>query len=287
MDEPKDDCLHLELSRAWDMHEAVPEPSEEHCEALRKKIMACTFEQVQVNALTAASGASKASRAHFPLRLSLVVSASILLCCLLTVSAFMRNADASLRSSLDATRSAEWIHGMTTVKHAGVTSVAESWCSPIDRLFAFQSPQLLLMVNYTKGVQASYSEGQGKIIQWPVDQRSENLGRAFVVALLNDGDIKSSMPLHTVSEVRKSVGSSVSSSIVEYTFQVQDKGNPSIRWETRVSTAPETGRIVLWEDKHVGGMTVTTRFEYPAAGPRDIYQMGAPRDAEVFELGSD
>ena len=89
MHEPNDDYLDEELSGALTKHEDAPEPSHEHIEQLRKKIYARSRPaQVQATALKVASRPADAKRSHFPLRLSLVVAASILFISLFTTVSY-------------------------------------------------------------------------------------------------------------------------------------------------------------------------------------------------------
>lgn len=274
-----------ELSKAFDSD--PPEPSDEHVEQLRRQI----GKQTNPSQPTRNSNERARSRHdtllrrwHFPV--SLTSLATVLLIALFVTRPFARNAEASLHDSLRATREALWIQGSTTIKFGDKTTDAESWCSPVERIVAFRSPQMLHLVDYKKGQQFSYSENQGEVFQWNADPNAEGFGRQFVHALLNDQELKSSFPYHDVSEVKKTVVDIGGSPTTRYFYRVEKRDKPENWWETSIQTDPETGRIVHWEEHHSNGMHVKVFFEYPANGPRDIFDLGAPREAEVVKIAT-
>ena len=234
---PTDD----ELSKAFDVD--APEPSTEHIRWLRAQIAS------HINLPTAGHGEittdpSEPSSLTWPrlrVPMSLAVVAALLLAALLTTLPFAKDAAASLHDTLRATREARWIHGSTTFTHAQKTFDAESWCSPAERIVAFRSPHWIHFVSYELGIQTGYSETLGKVYQWEADPSTEGFGRDFVFALLNDQDLQSSFPLHDVSKVHKSTIDVNGKSGTRYSFHVQMRSNPDIRWETTVTTDPESG----------------------------------------------
>lgn len=278
-DFPSDD----KLSKAFEVDSA--KPTVEHIERLRRLIALSTKPSMtDGNGTPPAIDPDSASLLRFRIPASLTAIATMIIIALLATRPFAKDAAAGLQDTLKATRQALWIHGSTTIEHADKTSVAESWCSPAERIVAFRSLQVLHFVDYEQGLQSSYTDKYGKVFQWKADASTEGFGREFVYALLNDQDLKSSFPLHKVSEVRKTVADGGGNSGTQYSFHVQMKSNPDVRWETNVRTHPTSGRIILWEDHHASGMFVTTKFDYPDNGPRDIYELGAPSTAEVIEV---
>ncbi|MFG0294892.1 MAG: hypothetical protein ACF8PG_03215 [Maioricimonas sp. JB045] len=274
-DVPDDD----ELAGAFDAD--APEPSPEHIAKLRRQVAQHTRPAPSAAAWTSDPPVRNNSRA---VPVSVAAIATVLLVAVLAILPFVNDASAALQHTLKATREAVWIHGATTIERDGRTVTAESWCSPVERVVAFRSPRMLHFVDYASGVQTSYSEKPGKVFRWKADAGTEGFGRRFVLALLNDQDLTSSFPFHDVSEVRKHVVSVDGRPSTQYSFRVQAKDNPDRYWDTTVRTDPDTGRIVLWQDLHSGGMHVTTRFDYPDSGPRDIFELGAPATVEVVEL---
>lgn len=274
-----------ELSKAFDSD--PPEPTDEHIEQLRRQIGKQTNPSQPTrksNDRTRVPHDTLLRRWHFPV--SLTSLATVLLIALFVTRPLARNAEASLHDSLRATREALWIQGSTTIKFGDKTTNAESWCSPVERIVAFRSPQMMHFVDYRKGQQFSYSKNQGKVFQWSADPNAEGFGRQFVNALLNDQDLKSSFPHHDVSEVKKTVVDVGGRPMTRYCYRVEMRGKPENWWETSIQTDPETGRIVLWEDLHANGMHVNVVFEYPANGPRNIFELGAPPKAEVVQIAT-
>jgi hypothetical protein len=274
-----------ELPEAFDA--APAEPTAEHIEQLRRQILSRTKPSMtRVNVAPPANERARTSLSRFRLPASLAVIATVVLFALLAIRPFANDAAAGLQDTLKATREALWIHGSTTITHGDKTIVAESWCSPAERIVAFRSPEMLHFVDYAQGLQSSYTDKHAKIFQWNADASTEGFGRDFVHALLNDQDLKSSFPLHDVSEVQKAVVNVDDMSGTQYSFHVRLKSNPDVGWETTVRTDPTTGRIRLWQDHHSSGMLVNAKFDYPDNGPRDIYELGAPLDTEVIELAT-
>ena len=265
----------------------APSPTTEHLERLRKQIASRT--KVSMNPESATSPGNKprmANMRRFRLPVSFAAIATVVLIALLATRPFLKDAAAGLQDTLKTTREALWIHGSTTVEHAGTTVIAESWCSPAERVVAFRSPRMMHFVDYEQGVQSSYTEKHGKVFQWKADPSTEGLGREFVHALLNDQDLKSSFPFHEVSEVSKTFVDVGGKSAAHYSFQVQMKSNPEVRWKTTIRTHATSGRITHWEDHHAGGMHVKVIFDYPDNGPRDIFELGAPSTAKVIEIAT-
>lgn len=272
-----------ELSKAFGVD--VPEPTDEHIEQLRGQVLLHTKPSMPSRKTTVGTGEPEIARwGRDRIPLSLVAVSAVVLIAFLVARPFANDASAGLHDSLKTTREASWIHGSTTIKHGDKTVVAESWCSPAERIVAFRSPQMLHFVDYEEGLQLSYTESRGKIFQWNADPGKEGFGRQFVHALLNDLDLQSSFPLHEVSEVRKTDVDGQSGT--QYSFNVQMKEHPEVRWETSIQTDPNSGRIVLWQDHHANGMQVMVKFDYPDNGPRDIFELGAPSAAEVIKIAT-
>lgn len=274
-----------ELSEAFDLD--APEPTDEHIEQIRGQILRHTSSSLLSRQTTVGTGEPKIARRHrVRIPLSLASVSAVVLVALLLARPFVKDAAAGLQDSLKATRQALWIHGSTTIKHGDKTVVAESWCSPAERIVALRSPQMLHFVDYEKGMQSSYMEQHEKIFQWRTEPSAEGFGRQFVYALLNDQDLELSFPLHEVSEVAKTEIDAGGQSRTEYSFHVQMEKHPEVRWETSIQTAPSSGRIVLWQDHHANGMQVTVEFDYPDDGPGDIFELGAPPTAEVVNIAT-
>lgn len=272
-----------ELSGAFSINGA--EPSDEHIELVRHQITLHTT-PAMTNRMPAAD--SKVSvntrRRQFRIPVSLVSIAAVVLIMLLVARPFAEDAAAGLQNSLTTTRKALWIHGSTTIEHRDKVVTAESWCSPAERIAAFRSPEMMHFVDYKLGLQFSYSEEHGRVFQWNADPTTEGFGRQFVHTLLNDQDLKSSFLFHEVSAVNKTVVHVGGNTAMRYSYHVQMKENPDVRWETSIQTDPDSGRIILWEDRHANGMHVKVLFDYPNYGPHDIRELGAPSTAEVVRI---
>lgn len=273
-----------ELSEAFDVD--APEPTDEHIEQLRGQVLLHTSPSRQSRQTTVEIGEAIHARRLVRVPLSLVSISAVVLIALLVARPFVKDAAAGLQDSLQATREAMWIHGSTTIEHGDKTVIAESWCSPADRIVAFRSPQMLHFVDYEEGLQSSYMESHGKVFQWSADPSMEGFGRQFVHALLNDQDLQSSFPLHKVSDVTKTEIDVGGQSRTKYSFHVQMEERPEVRWETSIQTDPNSGRIVFWEDRHANGMQVMVEFDYPDDGPSDIFELGAPSTAEVVNIAT-
>lgn len=192
-------------------------------------------------------------------------------------------ATASLRSVLDITRRHVWIHSSTTVTHAGETVEREAWCAPLQRITAYRSPKMLHFIDYAEGVQSSYSEDTDTVFRWRAEMNSEEIGRAFIGALLSSGDLSSSFPYHHVSAVQKMNIVEDGVSKVLYSFQLELKSAPKVHWETLIRVNPSNELIETWEEIHSNGTRVLTRFDYPSEGPTDIFALGANREAKVID----
>ena len=196
---------------------------------------------------------------------------------------YIGTANASLKSTLNATRRSGWIHSSTIVVHSNDTQLFESWCAPAQRLAAFRSKHMLHFINYEEGTQASYTDKSKSIYCWRADMNSEEIGRTFINALLTNGDLSQSYPWHTLSDVKRTLIEVAGEKKTKYSFQLKFKSNPEIRSETIVQADPKTGLIESWEEIHANGTRVRTDFDYPATGPRDIYELGASRDAAIVD----
>lgn len=274
-----------ELTDAFDVDAA--EPSDEHIEYLRGQVLRHTSASRQSPTTTVETGkANNERRRRVRFSLSFVSLSAAVLFVVLVSRPFVRDAAAGLHDSLATTREALWIHGSTTIKHGDKTVIAESWCSPAERIVAFRSPQMLHFVDYDEGLQFSYMENHGKIFQWKTDPNAEGFGRQFVHTLLNDQDLESSFPLHEVSEVTKMEVIVGGQSSTQYSFHVQMKKHSEVGWETLIQTDPNSGRIAFWEDRHANGMQVLVEFDYPDDGPSDIFELGAPSTTEVVNIAT-
>ena len=212
----------------------------------------------------------------------LAVAATVLILFFAT-RIFIGTASASFKSALDATRRSSWIHSSTIVVDSNDTLQFESWCAPALRLAAFRSAHMLHFINYEEGTQSSYSDKSKSVFRWRADMNGEEIGRTFINALLTNGDLSQSYPWHNVSNVKRTVMEVAGMQKTQYSFQLELKSKPDIRWETIVQADPGTGLIDSWEEKHANGTRVLTHFDYPTSGPRDIYELGASREAAIVD----
>lgn len=260
------------------------EPSAAHVNALRMKLREKTKrcgKRLDSDSVPFTSVVRTNNRAK---RFSQMVAiAAILLAVILASRLFVGTAAASLKSALDATRQSVWIHASTTVKRVDGAVELESWCSPVRRVSAFRSSQLLHFIDYVEGIQSSYSDKTDTVFRWRADPSGEEIGRTFMNALLANGDLGSSFPMHLVSSVKRMKVESQSKEQVRYSFDLKLKAMPKVGWETIVTVEPDTGRMVSWEESHSDGTRVLTRFDYPALGPSDIYALGAKPEAKVVD----
>jgi hypothetical protein len=185
----------------------------------------------------------------------------------------------NFRHVLAVAGSHAWVHGVTTVTTATDRFDFETWFSPSQRLAAMRSAKFLQHTNYKTGMQTSYHLASAELRQSLANPHGEHFGRAFVIALLNDGDLQAAMPFHRVSGVNKLLVADGHRPLVQYQFQVSWRSNTSVGWLTTVLVDTDDQRIVSWEERHTNGTVILTRFDYPTTGPDDIYQLGAPLDA--------
>ncbi len=280
-----------EMLEALNSTERDVEPSRQHVSELRQllhKNLQASGDRVHISQSHPTAVASS-SRRGISLFAKFASIATVLTIVIFASRMMVGTATANLRSVLDATRMCLWIHAKTTVNYMGETSDLESWCSPQQRVAAFRSPQMMHFVDYQKGIQTSYSDYSGSIMHWRADLNSEEVGRAFVHALLHEGDLHAAFPLHHVSPVQKVPVMTQKQAKIRYSFQVSLKSQPSVNWETLVDVDPASGLIDAWEEVHAGGMHIITQFDYPATGPNDIYWLGVNRDAPIVDrvAGSD
>ncbi len=100
---------------------------------------------------------------------------------------------------------------------------------------------------------------------------------------MTDGDLAAAFPIHKVSKVEKSKIDLNGQSQVQYSFDLNLKSDAAIHSHAIVRVDRSSRRILLWEETHAGGMHILTKFDFPASGPRDIYELGAASDATVID----
>ena len=277
-----------ELADAFRAEAGDIDPSASHIENLRERLLLQTIlspvlhEQNQRTSGHVTS-ASVATKQRLGLTIKLASIAAMIAILIIALRPLAGTAAADFRSALDATRHEAWIHTKTTVEYLGESNESESWCSPQQRIAAFRSPQLMHFVNYAEGVQWNYSERATAIYHWRADTNFENVGRTIVHALLTDGDLASAFPIHKVSKVEKSNIDFNGQSRVQYLFGLTLKHDAAIHSHAIVQVDRGSGRIVSWDETHAGGMQIVTKFDYPASGPRDIYELGADENAIVVD----
>ncbi len=293
-----------ELAEAFRLSSAEETPSESHIESLRSQLLAQTSSSgrvLSVERLSARAFAvcglpaqetttgpsdvqinGSAQRA-FGITGKLALFAAMTALIVVAVMPFSVNAAASLTTALRATRMQLWIHAKTVIEHEGELTTSESWCSPLHRIAAFRSPQHLHFVNYQSGIQSSSSIERNIIYHWRANPRTEEFGRTFVLALLSEDNLQSALPMHTISRIQKSDIQVSGRPGIQYSFALESKDQPSVRQKVVVQVDRSTRQIVAWDEDHSGGMRVKTVFDYPESGPRDIYELGAARNAEVVD----
>ena len=271
-----------ELSEALTQTDESMEPSAVHFNSLRLKLrQEATAQNVGIHE-------GLFSRLwHFDSRTNvftkwLAVAAAVLVLFFAT-RIYVGTASASFKSALDATRRSGWIHSSTLVVHSNDTLQFESWCAPALRLAAFRSTHMLHFINYEEGTQSSYTDKSKSVFRWRADMNGEEIGRTFINALLSNGNLSQSYPWHNVSDVKRTVMEVAGIQKTQYSFQLELKSKPDIRWETVVQADPDTGLIDSWEEKHANGTRVLTHVDYPTTGPRNIYELGASRDAAIVD----
>ena len=273
-----------ELIDAFQAAVTPVEPTAEHVNGLRLKLQEKTNrlgERRDSSDVLVASAIRTHNRTRYYSQM--VAIAGIVLAVFLVSRLLTGTAAANLKSALDATRQSVWIHASTTVKRVDDAVELESWCSPVRRISAFRSTQLVHFVDYAEGIQSSYSEKTDTVFRWRADPSSEEIGRTFMNALLANGDLSSSFPMHLVSSVKKTRVKSPSKEQVRYSFDLKLKAMPKVSWETIITVESDTERMVSWEESHADGTQVFTRFDYPAVGPSDIYAIGARLEAKVVD----
>lgn len=271
-----------ELSEALTQTDGAMAPSAVHFNNLRLKL------GKEARAPIAGSHESLFSKLkQFDYRISaatkwLAVAATILML-FFASRIYIGTASASLKSALDATRRSGWIHSTTIVLHSNDTVQFESWCAPALRLAAFRSAHMLHFINYEEGTQSSYTDKSNSVFRWRADMNGEELGHTFINALLTNGNLSQSYPWHNVSDVKRTVIEVAGNQKTLYSFQLELKSKLDVRWEVLVQADPGTGLIESWEERHANGARVLTHFNYPTIGPRDIYELGASRNAAIVD----
>ncbi len=189
----------------------------------------------------------------------------------------------NLRNVLIKTGASSWIHGVTSIESRFGSSEFETWFSPTERLASFVSEHSIQFTDYNLGVRSSYNPETSTLYRSASNPHSEEFGRAFITALLNDGDLQMAMPFHRVNQVNKSKEFLGELPVVTYRFNVSWRTNPAIGWSTTVIVDAERNVILSWKEVHTNGTVVHTDFDYPLNGPRSIYELGVPVDVEEVE----
>lgn len=270
------------------------EPSDQHVKELHQALMQRTVVapvreadggSVSVSRPLGASPSDE-TRPHRPARWWVSVASVAALALLMFAATRMvgGTANASLDSALTSSRDSRWIHGRTVVSHQAETFESQSWCSHSLRLAAFQSSGFQCFVDYRRGIQTLFDARSGSLIRSRADQSYEGFGRSFVSVLLSQGDLATAYPGHHVSRVEKTRLKVRGATFERLSFQVDSATKEGISWSTEVDVEPTSGRIALWRDQFSNGVTVTTEFDYPAAGPSDIYDLGVSRKLTEVDM---
>ncbi len=278
-----------ELAESYRAHSTGDnvEPSTAHIESLR----------LLMREQTCSSDLAQNSQSKSPIQLPpqqiargkfvwikrIAVMAALLAVAMLSMRLAVSTAEGSFRAVLHAMRQHVWIHGTTTIEYQNNPIRQQSWCSPQQRIFAISSPSMLYFVNYEEGIQSSYTEKTNSILRWRADKWGEEAGRAFIGALLAEGDLKDTLPLHNVSPVKKTAIDVNGQARIQYAFELELKSMPAVRSSTLVNVDPQSGRIILWTESNSNEMRVATQFDYPETGPSSIYDLGAPLDAKIVD----
>lgn len=271
-----------ELNEAFTQADESTEPSAVHFNNVRLKLRQAADLQKAVPHISQFSRLRQLD-AHWGGLAKLFAIAATILVLFFASKIFIGTASANLRSALDATRRSGWIHSSTIIMRSNDTEQFEAWYAPTQRLAAFRSTHMLHFIDYEEGTQSSYTKQSKSVYRWRADMNSEDLGRTFITTLLTNGDLSQSYPWHNTSEVKRTVVEVDGQRKALYSFHLELKSKPDIRWEAVVRADLETGLIDSWEEKHADGTRVLTHFDYPDTGPQDIYEMGASRDAKIVD----
>lgn len=294
-----------DLVDAFLLEPAAPEPSDEHVEQLRQRLLAAacsTAVDREVLSPVRSNISEKATNRRIWSTYRTVVSiagVAITIALWLVVtwtSAAPETPIMKFRQVLATTGTQAWVHGQTTITNSGGTGPAatihaatsdatkdsairhpfETWFSPAERLAALRTETELQVTDYNLGVQYTYDRVAHEFRQSAANPHHEHFGRTMVVALLSGGDLTDALPFHSVSEVQKTsirVGEEYG---IQYQFSVSWRSNPALGWLTTVIVDAENRFIQSWEEQHSHGLHVYTKFDYPADGPRDLAALGAP-----------
>jgi hypothetical protein len=302
---PESEFNPEDLVDAFLLEPAAPEPSGEHVEQLRQRLLAeaCST-AVERNLLTPVGSdiSEKATNrriwsTHRGVVTIAGVAITITLWLVVTwTGAAPETPIMKFRQVLATTGTQAWVHGQTIITASGATGAGaadsgaassgvasygarhqfETWFSPAERLAALRTETELQVTDYNLGVQFTYDRGADVFRQSAADPHHEHFGRTMVVALLSGGDLTDALPFHSVSEVQKTSIRLGEGHGIQYQFSVTWRSNPALGWLTTVIVDAENRFIQTWEEQHSHGLHVYTKFDYPTDGPRDLAALGAP-----------
>jgi hypothetical protein len=273
-----DDDLTAALSDT-DVYEADPRP--EHIEELRAKLLARTTEGM------AEPASPRSSRRKVTRRLLLIglpIAATILIAIVLIPAG--SNTSKALADILQKTRAQKWIHGTTTWTGGEKAVESESWISPTLRIAAVRHPAMVVFVDYKQQISTRFKPGSDSVYlvrPTPLDYRQQQQNSSALEELLTNPKAKQPFSGFEVSALTKKDTKVDGKPAREYSFRLEQPGNPNNSRSVKVLVDVGTGLIATSEEQYGNGLRLATKFDYPDDGPRDVYALGIPKTVKVVD----
>ncbi|MEN6577470.1 MAG: hypothetical protein ABFD90_14090 [Phycisphaerales bacterium] len=186
-----------------------------------------------------------------------------------------------LAGTLKAMQERSWVSSVMRVESADGTRVYEDWECPGSRIRATKMPNgFVRYTNYGKNVAYSYNPRSHKI----------TVGFATDNYMVPQGN----SPLAMVSQIVRSAqqaGAAVSREDAEGSGPHQElirlrfTGNPRCESVTLIRDA-ESNLLLRMDQNTLDGakrVLISTTYSYPDSGPADVYALGVPADAIIFD----
>ena len=207
-----------------------------------------------------------------------------------------RGTNVSWAEMLAAAAARPWVHGTTTYSDGEHTVTSESWVSAGNRIAAFKSEDRRLFEDIEAEVILEYDAKEETISRAPSlrpgatfalvgeGRFSEARLPGFLDGLI--GDQGSSPDLFYGERVIKAERHQEAENgrqWVLYLIHLQRIDNSALTRIVRIRLDRATGLPESWEERQANGATALTRFDYPDSGPRNIYDLGVPKTANLID----
>ncbi|MCA9109428.1 MAG: hypothetical protein KDA52_05750 [Planctomycetaceae bacterium] len=191
---------------------------------------------------------------------------------------------------VDAVQQRPWVHLFGDQPGDGKV---EQWFGMHNQISAYQSSGYSRFSDLKKGVTESYSMATHRIIRNEHGERSSDqesfnaFTRLFEELFQGQEHLSIAMKfaddpnIEKVDQSRREINDATGH-WYEYSLVIKQHGPKPHTMTVRVDAdtlLPQTMTVV--DGDHDSSMTV--RFDFPKTGPEDIYALGVPRDAEIFD----